>query len=228
MQALDYLLPQPTFDLSSDKQAEFETLIDSTPSGSFVDYQLAHPKWQFLSYLCQSRNLVLHGSQNLEIAEVEPRKAIDTKAFSAQDAIYATTDGIFVIYFAIIDRRNFSPLSLFNSCLDIRVSPDQVLGPLYFFSITHSALLQKPWCDGAIYILPRENFEQEPAQQMSGAEIIFPHWISRRPATPIAKLLVQPKDFPFLAEIHGHNDEKLTRLAAADPNGFPWPEALIN
>lgn len=227
MQALDYLLPQPTFDLSSDKQAEFETLIDSTPSGSFVDYQLTHPKWQFLSYLCQSRNLVLHGSQNLEIAEVEPRKAIDTKAFSAQEAIYATTDGIFVIYFAIVDRRNFSPLTLFNSCLDIRVSPDQVLGPLYFFSITHSALLQKPWRDGAIYILPRENFEQEPAQQMSGAEIIFPHWISPRPATPIAKLLVQPKDFPFLAEIHGHNDEKLTRLAAADPNGFPWPEALV-
>ena len=227
MQALDYLLPQPSFDLSSDKQAEFETLIDSTPSGSFVDYQLAHPKWQFLSYLCQSRNLVLHGSHNMEIAEVEPRKAIDTKAFSAQDAIYATTDGIYVIYFAIVDRRNFSPLTLFNSCFDIRASPDQVLGPLYFFSITHSALLQKPWCDGAIYILPRENFKQELTQQMSGAEIIFPHWISPKPATPIAKLLVQPKDFPFLAEIHGHDDEKLTRLAAADPNGFPWPEALI-
>jgi hypothetical protein len=227
MQALDYLLPQPSFDLSSDKQAEFETLFDSIPSGSFVDYQLTYPKWQFLSYLCQSRNLVLHGSQNLEIAEVEPRKAIDTKAFSAQDAIYATTDGIFAIYFAIVDRRNFSPLTLFNSCFDIRASPDQALGPLYFFSITHSALLQKPWCDGAIYILPRENFEQEPAQQMSGAEIIFPHWISPKPATPIAKLLVQPKDFPFLAEIHGHDDAKLTRLAAADPNGFPWPESLI-
>ncbi len=227
MQALDYLLPQPSFDLSSDKQAEFDTLIDSTPTGSFVDYQLAHPKWQFLSYLCKSRNLVLHGSQNLEIDEVEPRKAIDTKAFSAQNAIYATTDGIFAIYFAIVDRKNFSPLSLFNSCFDIRVSPDQVLGPLYFFSITHSALLQKPWCDGVIYILPRENFEQEPAQQMLGAEIIFPHWISPKPATPIVKLLVQPKDFPFLAEIHGHDDEKLTCLTAANPNGFPWPEALI-
>jgi hypothetical protein len=130
MQALDFLLPQPPFDLTPEKQAEFEKLIDSTPSGSYVDYQLTHPKWQFLSYLCKSRDLVLHGSQNANIEEVAPRKANDVKAYSAQKAIYATTDGIFVIYFAIIDRKKFNPLSLFNSCLEIRVSPNQVLGPL--------------------------------------------------------------------------------------------------
>jgi hypothetical protein len=227
MQALDFLLPQPHFDLSPEKQVEFETLFDSTPAGSYVNYQLIYPKWQFLSYLCKSRHLVLHGSQYLDIDEVEPRKANDIKAFSGQNAIYATTDGIWVIYFAIIDRKKFHPLSLFNSCLVIRISPDQIMGPLYFFSITHSALLQKPWCDGAVYILPRENFEQEPAQQMSGVDILFPHWIGSKPAKPIAKLHVQPQDFPFLTEIHGHNDEKLVQLARADPNGFPWPEALV-
>ena len=157
---------------------------------------------------------------------VEPRKAIDIKAFSGQDAIYATTDGIWAIFFAIIDRKNFGSLSLFNSCLDIQIFPKIKKGPLYFFSITHSVLLQKPWCDGAIYILPRENFQQEPAQQMMGAKIIFPHWISSQPAAPIAKLIVHPQDFPFLAEIHGHDDEALTALAAANPNGFPWPAAL--
>lgn len=227
MQALDFLLSQPPFDLSSEKLAAFDALIDSTPTNGFVDYQLTYPKWQFLSYLCKSRELVLHGSQNAGIEVVEPRKAVDVKTFSNQEAIYATTDGIFVIYFAIVDRKNFQPLSLFNSCLDIRVSPDQVMGPLYFFSITHSALLQQPWCDGVIYFLPRENFEQEPAQYMLGAEIIFPHWVSTKPAKPIAKLQVKPQDFPFLANIHGHNEEKLSQLAATDPNGFPWPQALI-
>ena len=226
MQVMDFLLPQPPFCLSKEQQAAFESLIDSTPPGSFIDYQLNNPKWQFLSYLCKSRNLVLHGSQNLDINEVEPRLANDPKAFSGQEAIYATTDGILVIYFAIINRRKFQ-LSLFNSCIDIHLSPDQMIGPLYFFSITYSALLQKPWCDGAIYILPRETFEQEPAQQMMGATIQFPQWISFRPARPIAKLRVQPQDFPFLAEIHGHNDEKLVQLATADPNGFPWPDALM-
>jgi hypothetical protein len=201
-------------------------LIDATPSGSFIDFQLPYPKWQFLSYLCTARDLVLHGSQNADIEVVEPRRAIDVRAFSAQNVIYATTDGIWVIYFAIVDRKNFQPLSLFNSCLDIRVSPDQIMGPLYFFSITRSALIQKPWCDGTVYILPRDNFEQEPAQQMLGVDILFPHWVSVKPASPIAKLNVGPRDFPFLADIHGHNDEKLVELSTANPNGFPWPEAL--
>ena len=227
MQALDYLLPQPPLDLTPTKQSEFEALIDATPPGASVDYRLMYPKWQFLSFLCQSRQLVLHGSQNLELNEVEPRRANDIKAFSGQKAIYATTDGIWVIYFTIIDRKNFSPLSLFNSCLDIHIPPDQVLGPLYFFSITHSALVQKPWCNGAVYILPRQTFEQEPPQQMSGAEIIFPHWISHKPVRPVAILHVQPQDFPFLAQIHGHDDEKLVQLATSDPDGFPWPEALV-
>jgi hypothetical protein len=225
MQALDYLLPQPNFELTPGKQAAFDALLDSTPPGGLVDYQIACPKWQFLSYICKARELVLHGSQNAGIEIVEPRQALDVRAFSAQEAIYATTDGLWVIYFAIIDRKGFAPLSLFNSCLDVHISPEQVLGPLYFFSITHSALVQNPWCTGAIYILPRENFEREPAQHMLGAEIVFPHWISAKPARPVAKLLVEPQDFPFLAQIHGHDDEKLSQLAAADPHGFPWPGA---
>ena len=227
MQALDYLLPQPPFDLTPEKQSAFETLFASTPLGSFVEYRLPYPKWQFLSSICKSRNLVMHGSQYTDIGIIEPRKAIDIKAFSNHEAIYATTDGIWVIFFAIVDRRNFGPLSLFNTCLDIRVSPEQTLGPLYFFSVTHSALPQKPWCDGVVYILPRENFEQEPAQTIYGSEIIFPHWIGSKPTKPLAKLRVQAQDFPFLYEIHGHDDETLTQLALADPNGFPWPQAIV-
>jgi len=225
MNPLDYYLPQPAFELSPDQQAGFDALFASIPPGGWIDYRLDAPKWQFLSYLCQSKNLVLHGSQNLAIDEVEPRKALDIRAFSAQEAIYATTDGIWVIYFAIVDRQRFQ-LSLFNSCVTVRIPSGPELGPLYFFSITHSALIQKPWCDGTIYILPRENFEQEPAQQMLGAEIRFPHWISTKSAKPLAKLRVQPQDFPFLAQVHGHNDEKLNLLASTDPNGYPWPAAL--
>lgn len=227
MQALDYLLPQPPFDLKPDTQAEFDALFDSTPAGSFIDYGLSRPKWQFLSYLCRSRDLVLHGSQNMDITEVQPRKADDVRLFSMQNAIYATTDGIWVIFFAIVDRRNVQPLTLFNSCLDLHIPPGTHLGPLYFFSITHSALVRNPWCEGAVYILPRGTFIQEPAQHMPGAEIVLPHWVSPSPVHPIAKLKVQPQDFPFLSSIHGHNDEKLPRLMQENPEGYPWPDALI-
>lgn len=226
MQPLDFFLPQPALDLLPETQAAFESLLDATP-GDFIAYRLPQPKWQFLDFICKTRGLVLHGSQYVDIQEVRPHKALDVRAFSKQEAIYATTDGIWAIYFAIVDRQNFQPLSLFNSCITVRVAPDQVLGPLYFFSVTHSALLRKPWCDGVIYILPRADFEQEPSQQMFGAEVTFPHWVGFKPVKPVAKLRVQPQDFPYLDQIHGHDEDKLKQHFVADPSGFPWPEALL-
>lgn len=226
MDATSFLLLRPRFDLSPEMVAAFDQLYQSTPSGAFIEYSLPFPKWQFLSYLCETRNVVLHGSQNLEIGQVEPKQANDKRAYSNQFAIYATTDGIWVIYFAILDRKKYPEMTLFNSCLQARISPDELSEPLYFFSITDSVLIQKPWCTGAIYILPRQSFSQESAQQVQGTEIHFPHWISSQPVQPIAKLLVEPDDFPFLDQIHGHHDEKLIQEYTTNPDGFPWPDAL--
>jgi hypothetical protein len=223
---LSFLLPRPAFDLTPEKQSAFDSLHGATPAGGIVDYRLPYPKWQYLSYLCDTKELVLHGSQLPDVGVVEPRQASDRRAFSSQRAIYATTDGIWVIYFAILDRRKYREMTLFNSCLRVRVSAERFTDPLYFFSITNSILLLKPWCEGTVYILPRQSFVQEAPQQAQGTDVVFPHWISESPVCPVARLQVGPQDFPFLAQIHGHDDEKLVRLSAADPNGFPWPEAL--
>ena len=226
MQALSYLLPQPAFYQTPEILAAFDDLYNSTPACEYVNYRLPFPKWQFLSYLCSTKELVLHGSQIHDLEEIEPRQANDVKAYSNQRAIYATTDGIWVIYFSIIDRKRFAHLSLFNSCLRIRFAENMISDPFYFFSITQSVLVQAPWCEGTIYILPRQTFEQEAPQKVQEVEIVFPHWISQVTSKPRARLRVAPQDFPFLAQVHGHNDEKLSKIAMDDPDGFPWPEAL--
>jgi hypothetical protein len=87
------------------------------------------PKVQYLTYLCDTNELELHGSQVLNIDVVEPHQANDKKTFSNQRAIYATTDGIWVIYFAILDRKKYPEVSLFNSCLRTRLTPDQLSDP---------------------------------------------------------------------------------------------------
>jgi outer membrane protein assembly factor BamB len=107
------------------------------------------------------------------------------------------------------------------------MAADQLCDPMYFFSITYSALLQKPLCEGMVCMLPRQSFEQEASQQMQGVEIVFPHWSSPLPADPVARLHVGPQDFPFLAQIHGHDDEKLVQLATANPSGFPLEKGGI-
>jgi len=226
MKAPSLLLTRPSHDMKLEQRIAFENVFKSAGTGRLLDYQLPYPKWQFLSYFCDARAVVLHGSQNQEINIVEPRQASDIRAFSNQKAIYATTDGIWVIYFAILDRKKYTNMSLFNSCMQTRIPGNQLSEPMYFFSITNSVLLQKPWGDGMIDILPRQSFIQETPQQIQGMEVIFPHWISSTPSSPIAKIKVSPEDFPFLSQIHGHNDEKLIQLTAVDPNGFPWPEAL--
>ncbi|HTX80057.1 MAG TPA: hypothetical protein VMC62_10330, partial [Longilinea sp.] len=209
-----FLLPPPPVEMTPEKQNAFERLWHATPQGRLIDFHLPYPKWEFLTYLCETKELVLHGSQNPGIDIVEPRQANDKRSFSNQHAIYATTDGIWVLYFAILDRKKFPGMSLFNSCMRVRLPGGQLSESTYFFSITHSALVQQPWCQGIIYILPRGPFQQEAPQKMQGMEIVFPHWISTTSAKPVAKLSVEPQDFPFLAQIHGHNDEKLMQLAA--------------
>ncbi len=228
MPAYELLLSQPLIESTPERQQAFERLFQATPVGGLIDYQLPYPKWQYLSWLCETKELVLHGSQNLGIDTVEPQQARDIKAFSKQDAIYATTNGIWVIYFAIIDRKNFPGLSLFNSCLQVRIAADQWSEPFYFFSISQFARVQNPWCEGMVYILPRQTFEQEAHQQAQGMEVVFPHWISPVSVQPIARLRVGSQDFPFLDQIYGHDDEKLVKLYQTDPDGFPWPEALVS
>lgn len=228
MEIPSILLPRPPYDLSLEKRERFDQLYRLTPPGGLIEYQLPYPKWQYLTYLCENRDLVLHGSQNRHIDVVEPRQARDVRDFSSQHAIYATTDGIWVIYFAILDRERFKPLSLFNSCFQARTSSGAFSDPVYFFSISHSALIQGPWCNGMIYILPRQSFRRETNQIIQGMEIQFPHWVSESAAMPIARLEVRSDDFPFLQEIHGHDDTKLQEAMQANPNGFPWPEALIH
>lgn len=228
MELPELYLPRPEFDLNPEKRSAFETLWDSTNPGAWIDYQLKYPKWQFLTYLCETKPVILHGSQKGDIPLIKPQQARDIRDFSNQRAIYATTDGIWVIYFAILDRKTYRGISLYNACFRVQVSQDQWSHPYYFFSITQSARIQEPWLLGTIYILPRASFEKEPDQQVMGVRLDLPHWVSPIPAEPIAKLIVGPEDFPFLTEIHGHDDALLNKLMKEKPEGFPWPEALMS
>jgi hypothetical protein len=221
MDTPSYFLSRPQYEITADKQSAFEALYLSISPGSFIDYRLPYPKWEFLTYLCEAKELVLHGSQNEKIGTVKPHQANDKRAYSNQRGIYATTDGIWVIYFAILDRKKYPEMSLFNSCWRARISAHQLTDPHYFFSITHSFLGKNPFCDGVIYILPRQSFGQEAPQQLQGMEIIFPHWIGKEPTKPAAKLKVGPADFPYMTQIHGHNDNKLEELYRSNPDVFP-------
>jgi hypothetical protein len=96
--------------------------------------------------------------------------------------------------------------------------------PYYVFSISHSALCQKPWRKGTVYLLPGETFVNQPSLRFGTYEVRVPQLASLVPVKPIARLKVAPEDFPFLKDIRGLDDARLEAYGQAMQAGAPWPE----
>ena len=141
---------------------------------------------------------------------------MDVDEFGDQKAVYAASDAVWATFFAILDRDRYV-WSLNNTCVRKLNSEDEVES-LYFFSINDDALPHRPWRSGTLYILPRNTFEPQANDPNNGTA----QWRSFKPVKPLAKLTVEPEDFPFLDQIRGHDAKVLIKRAKANPNGFPW------
>lgn len=219
-----YWLRRPELCRDPGTVAAFDRLLDQAlavgPERP-IDYRLGVPKWQFLTHAAERANLVMHGSGDPGIGLFEPRQPSDSNEFGNQCAVFAAVDGIWPIYYAILDRDRYPILSC-NACA--RVCPDtgEPSDPYYFFSITDSALRQRPWRTGTVYLLPADSFEIQPPLTAGDVRIQVAQAASLAPVKPLAKLAVGPDDFPYLEQIRGHDDQLIQARIAADPDGFPW------
>jgi hypothetical protein len=92
------------------------------------------------------------------------------------------------------------------------------------FSISRSALPHQPWRSGTVYVLPGDTFELQPPMRFGESEVRIPQLASLVAVRPLARVAVAPDDFPFLAQIRGHDDDRLEEYAHAMEAGGPWPE----
>ena len=223
----EYWLRRPTMNLDDQVRSAFDQLLDEVKSAganSLIPYTLAPPRWQFLCYLAEHHALALHGTGNPNIRVFEPRQAVDLSAFGRQKAIYAAGDGLWAMFFAIVDRDRY-PMSVNNACVRLADATGQVGEPYYVFSVSQTALHQRPWRTGFVYILPSNTFIAQPAQPFGPYEVRVPQLASPVAVTPIARLEVAPSDFPFLTHIRGHEDARLPEYAHAMQTGGPWPDS---
>ena len=65
--------------------------------------------------------------------------------------------------------------------------------------------------------------EQAPGLYAGDAARI-PELASPVPVAPLARLRIAPGDFPFFAQIRGHDDERLAEYAQAVMTAAPWPD----
>ncbi len=222
----DYWLPLPSSPADENLHQAFEDLWQAQVApgkNQFIQYTLPYPRWQFLCYLADEQGLVMHGSPEPDIAVFEPRQSNDLNEFGNQKAVYGANDGLWPMYFAILDRKKH-PMSLANACIRLRDPDQKVTGPFYFFSISRGALAQQPWRTGTVYILPKETFVFQQPMHLGPVEVLIPQVASFAEVTPLAKLEVRPEDFPYLAQIRPHDDERLAEYSQALMTGAPWPD----
>jgi len=220
----DYWLTRPGVDFDENTRIAFDELLKTTLSTGgcpTIPFTLPWPKWQFLCYLADHHDIALHGSGDPGIALFEPRQADDLSAFGNQKAVYAASDGLWAMFFAIIDRDRLT--SITNACVRLADETGTLHGPYYVFSVSQSALASQPWRTGTVYLLPRGTFITQPPLAFGSNEVQIAQLASLVPVQPLAKLTVTPADFPFLTQIRGHDDQRLQEYATALQTGAPWP-----
>lgn len=221
----DYWLTRPAAGPDPATRAAFDQLLDTAleaADGRPIPYHLPAPKWQFVCYAAERRALAWHGSGAADIALFEPRQSNDLTDFGNRKAVYAASDPLWAMFFAIVDRDRYR-MSVTNACVRLTDAAGQAHGPFYVFSVSRAVRPQEPWRTGTLYLLPRETFEAQPPVAFGGGQVDIAQLASLVPVRPLAQLSVAPADFPFLAQIRAHDDDRLAEYAAALQAGAPWP-----
>jgi hypothetical protein len=132
------------------------------------------------------------------------RRSSDSRTVGNLSAVYACSDGIWPIFFAIWDRRFYGATT--NSCF-WATDADGTLRKFYSFFIAAEgqercggeagAADRRCWMDGMVYILPRNSF----TQLVDEAGNLLEEWASREPVPVLARLPVSPQDFLFLGDV---------------------------
>lgn len=216
-------LPAPDAALTAEQRAAFDILFReavAAAGGCEIGYALPHPKWLFLQWLVDEHELILHGSNEMEIDEFKlGRSGFDANPHGNHRAIYATNDGIWPMFFAVLDKPNYngsmrSGVWWANADgeeidFDAHHAPDGAC-KRYWFSLNQAELPRRPWREGMIYILPRRTFEQLRAREGQ----LIAEWASFVPVRPLARLRVGPADFPYVDQVRGHDDAQIIRTQA--------------
>ena len=227
----DYWVERPPLSVSPSTEAAVEDLLSivgDAPNppvdvnavlGRYGDIE----PWKFLCGVADRRRIAFHGTGDAGIESFEPRRPIDFAPFGEQDAVFATTDPIWAMFYAVVDRDRHET-TLNNGCIIVLDSSGRPGTPHYYFSIGRRALQERPWRSGYVYLMPAETFLEQPPGEYGGNTARVPQLASPVAVAPFARLRVSPNDFPFLAQIRGHEDERLAEYAQAVMTAAPWPD----
>jgi len=188
------LYPTPKIVFNRNEIDLYEDLLSTINEGQFVNYELPYPKYRFLQYLSLQGQYVFHGS-NYRIEKFEPR---EQTLYSGKltKAVFASTDPTWAIFFAVFNRRSLIG-GFRNGCIVGRNRK------YHYYSLNESTMKNKPWTEGIVYILPRNQFTKS-----GQGKVHFDEWISHDPVKPLGMMSVTLSDFYYKDKVATHKDKE--------------------
>lgn len=170
------------------------------------------PLLPLLRSIAERRPVLFHGSSRADLSVLEPiRLSRDTSPFGNQQAVFATSDPVWAVYFATV-RRGDGLRSTRNGSFGL---PGALYPRWYLFSHNEGAGAGDRFGDGWLYVVPREGFRPQPLEL---GVLDTAHWASPTAVTPLVRIPVSASDFPFADRILNHSSEErmlVTILRAA-------------
>ena len=186
-------------DVDAGTEAALERVADELVSGNAdVVGESPVPLVEFLRWLAERRPVLFHGSARDDLAVLEPiRLSRDTTEFGDQQAVFATSDPVWAIYFAVLRRHR--PLGTRNGSLGIAGAG--VYPRWYHFSVQRPFDRAARFGAGSVYIVPRAPFTVEPPLR---GVFDSAQWVSPEAVEPLVRIDVTPADFPLLDTVVEH------------------------
>lgn len=167
------------------------------------------PKSELLTYLCDFRGFVAHGSNTGGLETLVPARDPnrDITEFGRQDYVFASPDALWAMWFAVLDRNGTA-----NGCEATTSAGGEMRHYWFAVDARNAAGNWPPLTDGFVYLFEANDFPHH-----NGLE-----WGSSRPVRPMASVAVGPQDFPFRDAVIGYDAARMRELLRDDRDGFPW------
>jgi hypothetical protein len=188
----------PQFQYTAEEVQAYNRMYDAAIEGqAAIAYNGKFPKYRFIQYISETRNVLLHGSNHKQIEQFEPRQQT---LYDGQltEAVFATKDGIWPVFYAILNKSKVIKNFRNGSIRHVKSNRNY-----HFYSIDQASDHQDLWLSGAIYFLEDKTFTGT-----TGTVLSFNEWTSVVAVRPITKLEVDPSDFYYLHHVSIHNDKE--------------------
>lgn len=188
----------PRFDYAEEERQAYDRMFEEAiTQGGLIAYHAPYPKQRFIQYVSETKDVVLHGSNQKQIEEFEPRQQTLYNGVMTQ-SVFATKDGVWPLFYAVLDKSKIT-INFRNGSLRTQGGRSRY----HYYSLDEQTATKRPWTSGMLYFLPGETFVK------SGHGMIeFEEWVSAVPVKPLAKLEVDPQDFYFINKVTMHSGEE--------------------